>query len=130
MVPFTPSLFRSRHPLEILTLLTRWHDAVLTLVKLHRIKPASVGLSAYGKPTGFYNRQIATWQTLEESQAATADVESGKLVSRVPRTTQMLEFFKDPSLQPRDRSSLMHGDYKIDNLVFHKTEPKVIGILE
>lgn len=42
----------------------------------------------------------------------------------------MINYFKDKSRQPKDRATLIHGDYKIDNLVFHKTEPRVIGVLD
>lgn len=51
-------------------------------------------------------------------------------VGDIPHFHEMIEFFKDKSKQPKDRSTLIHGDYKIDNLVFHKTEPRVIGILD
>lgn len=43
---------------------------------------------------------------------------------------ELVGYFADGAKQPADRVTLVHGDYKIDNLVFHKTEPRVIGILE
>lgn len=58
------------------------------------------------------------------------DVDSKEAVGDIPHFPDMIEFFKDKSMQPKDRSTLVHGDYKIDNLVFHKTEPRVIGILD
>jgi aminoglycoside phosphotransferase (APT) family kinase protein len=110
--------------------LEMWKDAIRTLAKLHRIDPKSVGLGEYGKPTGFYNRQIATFSTLNEAQGATRDIESGQSVGKVPHSDYFIDFFRNPATQPKDRGTLVHGDFKIDNLVYHKTEPRVIGILE
>ena len=107
-----------------------WKDAVRTLAKLHRVDPTSVDLSTFGKPTGFYDRQIVTFQTVSDSQAKVKDVETGKPVGEIPRMAEMLDFFKDHQTQPKDRGTIIHGDYKIDNLVYHETEPRVIGILE
>lgn len=107
-----------------------WHAAVDTLAKLHRIRPADVGLESYGKPTGFYDRQLKTWGTICASQAAAVDVETNEPVGDLPHFEEMVAYFRNKKGQPRDRGGLMHGDYKIDNLVFHKTEPRVIGILE
>lgn len=108
----------------------RWHSAITTLAKFHRVQPSSVNLSSYGKPTGFYNRQIATFNTISQAQAATKDKETGEPVGKIPHQDDMVAFFSDPNTQPSDKGTLIHGDYKIDNLVFHKTEPRVIGILD
>lgn len=108
----------------------RWHDAIRTLAKLHRVDTRSVGLSDFGKPLGFYNRQLKTLGMISESQAQVADVESNMPVGKIPYFDDMVLFFKDPKTQPEDRGTLIHGDYKIDNLVYHKTESRVIGILE
>ncbi|KAF2653499.1 APH-domain-containing protein [Lophiostoma macrostomum CBS 122681] len=107
-----------------------WHDAVRTLAKLHRLNPKEIGLETYGKPTGFYNRQINTFKTLGDAQSQTKDVETGREVGKVPRMDEIVAFFQDMKSQPKDRGVPIHGDYKIDNLVYHKTEPRVIGILD
>lgn len=108
----------------------RWQDAVATLAKLHRVSPYSVGLSSFGKPSGFYSRQIKTFSTISAAQAQAVDVESKTLVGKIPHYDDLVEFLEDPETQPQDRGTLIHGDYKIDNLVYHQTEPRVIGILE
>ena len=107
-----------------------WRDAVRTLAKLHRVKPADVGLEKFGKPSGFYNRQIKTFGSLAESQAAAEDKDTGEPVGQLEHFDQFTQFFSDEKKQPKDRGVLYHGDYKIDNLVYHKTEPRVIGILD
>lgn len=107
-----------------------WKDAVRTLAKLHRVNPKDVGLETFGKPSGFYNRQIKTFGGLAESQAKTEDKDSGEEVGKFPHFEDFVKYFSQEKNQPKDRGTLIHGDYKIDNLVFHKTEPKVIGILD
>ena len=109
---------------------SRWQNAVATLAKLHRISPSSVGLSTFGKPSGFYNRQIKTFSTISAAQAQAVDIETKTPVGKIPHYEDVIKFLRDPETQPMDRGSLIHGDYKIDNLVYHPTEPRVIGILE
>ncbi|KAK5655438.1 hypothetical protein OQA88_5709 [Cercophora sp. LCS_1] len=107
-----------------------WADAVRVLAKLHRVDPRSVGLENFGKSTGFYSRQVETWKTICNAQAAIRDVETREPVGQLPHFDEMMEFFADQRQQPLDKGTLIHGDFKIDNLIFHKTEPRVIGILD
>ncbi|KAL4808018.1 kinase-like domain-containing protein [Aspergillus unguis] len=107
-----------------------WREAMVTLAKFHRIDPDSIGLSTYGKKGGFYNRQLETWRALTAVQGAVRDKETNEPVGPVPGVEEMLGFFSDPRYKLEDRVSLIHGDFKIDNLVYHKTEPRIIGILD
>ena len=108
----------------------RWKDAVQTLARFHRVDPKSVHMQSYGKAGGFYNRQISLFKTLAEAQSKAKDVDSQKEVGQIPHFEEMASFFSKAETQPKDRATFIHGDYKIDNVVFHKTEPRVIGILE
>lgn len=107
-----------------------WREAVKTLARLHAVDHRAVGLEKFGKAEGFYSRQIQTWITICSNQEKVVDVETKEPVGKLPHFEDMVRFFKNEKLQPKDKTTLVHGDYKIDNLVFHKTESKVIGILE
>ncbi len=127
-----------------------WRAAVETLARLHAVDRAAVGLASFGsgggtgsgsggraRDRGFYARQVATWRRICEAQARAVDVETGEAVGPVPHSEELLAFFGDERRpgRPRDGGgggggSLVHGDYKIDNLVFHPAEPRVIGILD
>lgn len=100
------------------------------MAKLHRINPKDVGLESYGKPSGFYDRQIKTFSIIQKAQSEVKDIDTQEPVGQIPHVDEMLVYFRDKKSQPVDRGNPIHGDYKIDNLVFHKTEPRVIGILE
>lgn len=100
------------------------------LAKLHRVDFAALGLADYGKPMRFYDRQVDIWGRLHNSQGSVVDFTTGQPVGSLPHMDEMLEFFGSQQFQPKDRATLIHGDYKIDNLVFHKDKPVIIGILE
>lgn len=58
------------------------------------------------------------------------DVDTGESVGKIGHFSDMVEFFGIKGSQPEDRASLVHGDYKLDNMIFHKTKPKVIAVLD
>lgn len=71
-----------------------WKSAITTLAKLHAVDPAAnEGLRSFGRPNGFYGRQIKTLSTIEAAQAATRDVKTGKEVGKVPRFEEMVCLF-------------------------------------
>ena len=87
---------------------------------LHSVDPQAVGLSDYGKPGNYYARQTVRWI----KQYRAAETETNRAMEL------LIEWL--PENLPQDDSvvTLVHGDYRLDNLMFHKTEPRVIGVLD
>ncbi|KAF2806811.1 putative acyl-CoA dehydrogenase family member 10 [Mytilinidion resinicola] len=107
-----------------------WHDAVRTLGKIHLINIWSTGLKTFGKSSNFYNRQIATFTRMSDTQCKVIDVETKQPVGKISHFDEMVSFFKDKKLQPHDRETLIYGDFKMDNVFFHNSKARVIGVLE
>lgn len=92
---------------------------VRTLAALHRVVPAEVGLASFGKPQGYVRRQIETW-TRQYRASATGEVDAmSRLIEWLPGR-----------IPERDETSIIHGDYRLGNLVLHPQETRVIGVLD
>ena len=90
-----------------------------TLARLHRIDPAAVGLADYGKPGNYFARQIARWIKQYEA-SKTEEIESfDALVEWLPR-----------NVPPGDETAIAHGDFRLENLIFHPAEPRVLAVLD
>jgi len=90
------------------------------LAKLHSIDYKAIGLADYGKEGQFVERQIKLWtrQYLADEDAG-RNQHMDKLVAWLP--DNIPEF---------DETSIIHGDYRSDNMVFHPTEPRIIAVLD
>lgn len=95
-----------------------------TLARLHRVDFVEAGLSDHGKPGDYFARQIDRW-----SRQYRAALEARPAPPRLPAMDFLIEEL--PRRVPEDRStSLVHGDYRVDNLVFDRGGPRVIGVLD
>jgi len=92
-----------------------------TIAQLHSFDPAEIGLGDYGRPGGFVERQVARW-----SKQYLGDVEAGRIES-MDRLVGWLE-----NHLPADsgRSSVVHGDFRCDNMIFDPEEPTVRAVLD
>jgi aminoglycoside phosphotransferase (APT) family kinase protein len=97
------------------------YDAMnATLAQLHGIDHMTVGLGDYGKPGNYFQRQIARWskQYLEDKDAG-----------RDPWLDRLIEWL--PAHIPADQATaITHGDFRIDNMIFHPREPRVLAVLD
>jgi aminoglycoside phosphotransferase (APT) family kinase protein len=90
------------------------------LAGLHQVNPDPIGLTEFGRASGYLARQIARWskQYLEDN-----------LAGRVPAMDLLTQWL--PAHQPPSAAvAITHGDFRIDNLIFHPTEPRVAAILD
>lgn len=90
-----------------------------TFAKLHNVDYKAIGLEDFGKAGNFFNRQISIW-----TQQYRNSVDE-----KYPAMEKLIEWLED-NIPENDDVSIVHGDYRLDNLVFHPTEPKVIAILD
>ena len=91
-----------------------------TLAAIHRLDPVDVGLGDFGKWGGYFARQVSRWsrQYLDDAEAGrTADMDF------------LVEWL--PAHLPDDQGTrVVHGDYRIDNIIFHPTEPRIVAVLD
>lgn len=108
-----------------------WLSAIQTLGKLANLDPDELGLSDFGPRTAFYPRQLKSLAKISEAQAATIDIKTSKPVGDIPFYRESMDWYaKHLPDETKQGTRVVHGDFKIDNLIFHPTEPRVIGILD
>jgi len=89
------------------------------IAQLHGVDYKAIGLETYGRPGNYLARQIDRW-TKQYRASETEPIEAmDRLMAWLPG-----------AIPPGDETTIVHGDYRLDNLVFHPTEPRVLAILD
>ena len=96
-----------------------YDDMAGVLARLHRVDIAAAGLADYGKPGNYYARQIARWS--QQYLAAKTD--------DIPSMDRLMEWLP-AHIPPGDETAIVHGDYRVENLIFDLVEPRVIAIVD
>lgn len=96
-----------------------YDDLNATLARLHKVDFEAVALGDYGRPGNYFERQVARW-TRQYQDAKTEEI---------PAMDALIE--KLPARIPADQSvSIAHGDYRLENVMFHPTENRIIAVLD
>uniref|UniRef100_A0A673MMC6 Aminoglycoside phosphotransferase domain-containing protein n=1 Tax=Sinocyclocheilus rhinocerous TaxID=307959 RepID=A0A673MMC6_9TELE len=94
--------------------------AVETLAKLHSLDVRTLELLGYGKGTGYCKRQVSTWTKQYKASAH----------KEIPAMDKLSDWLSRNLPTNDNEVSLVHGDFRIDNLIFHPTEARVLAVLD
>lgn len=96
-----------------------YFDLARILACLHNIDPAEVGLAQFGRPGNYYERQFGRWSK-QYLASKTEQIDAmDKLMAWLP-----------DQIPEQSRSVVVHGDYRLGNMLIHPTEPKIVAVLD
>ncbi|SFC24423.1 Predicted kinase, aminoglycoside phosphotransferase (APT) family [Polaromonas sp. OV174] len=93
------------------------------IAALHKVRFAECGLADYGKPGNYFERQIGRWSKQYVASITQAIPEMDALMAWLPANIPA-------SARDETMVSIVHGDFRLDNLLFHPTEPRVLAVLD
>ncbi len=93
------------------------------IAALHRVDFRAAGLESYGKPGNYFERQIGRWTKQYQASITGPNEAMDRLIDWLPA------HIPDSARDERE-VAIVHGDYRLDNLVFHPTEPRVLAVLD
>jgi aminoglycoside phosphotransferase (APT) family kinase protein len=96
-----------------------FRDKIKTLADLHNTDYVKIGLEDFGKPGNYMGRQVDRWTKQYKASETEHIPEIDRLIEWLPST-----------LPAQERTSIVHGDYRLDNMIFHATEPRVAAVLD
>lgn len=89
------------------------------IAQLHTVDYAAIGLGDYGKPGNYFARQIERWSKQYKASETETIEAMDNLIAWLPQ-----------NIPAGDDTSIVHGDYRLDNMIFHPTEPRVMAVLD
>lgn len=96
-----------------------WREINRVIAALHQADYRAIGLETYGRPGNYIQRQIDRWI----KQYRTSETE------RIEAMDNLIAWLPD-NIPPGDETTIVHGDFRIDNMIFHPTEPRVLAVLD
>lgn len=96
-----------------------YRDMNRVVAALHRVDPQAVGLGDFGRPANFFERQIGRWT--KQYQASATDP--------IPAMDRLIQWLP-AHIPAREETRIFHGDLRLDNMIFHPSEPRVLAVLD
>ena len=93
------------------------------IAALHTVKFAERGLAGFGKPGNYFDRQISRWSKQYVASITQPINEMDQLMAWLPQHIPAMA-------RAEHMVSIVHGDYRLDNLMFHPTEPRIVAVLD
>jgi aminoglycoside phosphotransferase (APT) family kinase protein len=96
-----------------------WDELNRVIAKLHMLDYRALGLETFGKPGNYIERQVARWTKQYQASETEPIAAMNELIAWLPQ-----------NIPPETGTTVVHGDYRLDNTIFHPREPRILAVLD